>query len=232
MIGGLLERLLALGCVRRVVVVDDASPDGTGNIVERLAQDSPVLHLIRRPERSGVGGAMLDGIRFALEDHADIVVLMDADGSYRPDDLWALVDAVRSTDAGRPGVALGSRWTVGAHREHWDPLPSVANWALNVSLRRRHGLRARDCSSGFRALNRQAATTIAAGDEWPPGFAFSVATLHELERRGAEVVEVPVRFRGRHTGATKRTLLDAVGAFQRLSTQRTRTRGDVESVRR
>ena len=193
-----LSAVRAIGCVNEIVVVDDASPDGTGNLVERAAVVDERIILLRRAERLGYGSASLDGIREALLQGADFVVQMDADGAYSANDIWALLEGVPDSDsADRPVVVLGSRWAPGARREYWEPAPALINWVANAVTRRRWRLTYRDCTTGFRVLNRLAAELVVEQEDWPRDFRFACAVLVVLTRADAVVTEVPVRFRAR-----------------------------------
>jgi dolichol-phosphate mannosyltransferase len=200
---GNLERhvrgVLALGPAYRLVVVDDASPDGTGRLADALAREFPGrITAVHRPTKGGLAGAYACGIAVALAQEAGVVATMDADGSHRPADLAALVAALDDAD-----VALGSRYRAGGSTPGWRPSRRVLSrfgggYAAAV-LR----LPVSDATSGFRAMRRTTAAAAIAEPFRAVGFGVNLEMTWRAARRGGRIAEVPIAFAERASGASK-----------------------------
>ena len=183
----------------RVLVVDDASPDGTGEIADRLARDTggrvEVLH--RRGPR-GLGRAYRDGLRHALASGADLIVQMDADLSHDPSYLPAMISACAGAD-----LAIGSRYLHGVSVVNW-PLHRLAlSVFANRYVRAVTRVPVRDCTSGFRCWRREALARVPLDAIRSEGYAFLVEMLYEAARTGCRIVEVPIIFVERRQGVSK-----------------------------
>ncbi|MEY4722776.1 MAG: hypothetical protein RLZZ324_289 [Candidatus Parcubacteria bacterium] len=184
----------------RAIVVDDASPDGTGAIADRLAAEFPDrLSIIHRQAKSGLGSAYQDGFRAALAGGATHVCSMDADGSH---DAAALSAMLRAAGEGA-AVVIGSRRVQGGAITGWGPhrhmMSAGAAWFARVML----GLRTHDVTSGFRCYSRAATEALLAARIHSDGYAFQEETLFHCERLGFSVRELPITFRDRTLGASK-----------------------------
>jgi len=187
----------------RLLVVDDGSPDGTGELADRLAAASPgrlaVLH--RRGER-GLGLAYIDGFRRALADGAEAVVQMDADFSHSPADVPRLLDRLAVCD-----VAVGSRYVPGGSvDDQWGPGRAALSRSANVYARTLLGLRTRDATAGFKAWRRSALEAIDLGTVRSRGYLVQVEMTYVCERLGLAIGEVPIHFSERRTGRSKMSL--------------------------
>ena len=176
-----------------IVVVDDASPDGTGDLAADLAKTHPI-RLLRRPAKSGLGSAYRDGFQAAK---GDLIFEMDADLSHDPRFLPALVEAVeRGAD-----IAIGSRYVADGRIVGWNwyrkLVSGVGNGLAKVAL----GLRIRDVTSGYRCYARHAAGLVQAVQS--DGYAFQVEALYLARRQGMRIVEVPITFENRTVGKSK-----------------------------
>ncbi len=206
----LLERLTALhpGDDTAVLVVDDQSPDGTGDLVRAYAVGDPRVHLLEGPPR-GLGHAYLRGMRHALDAlGAETVVQMDADFSHDPADARRLLDRL----AAGADAAIGSRYVAGgAIDDRWSPQRRLLSHWGNQLTRWVAGLRhVHDCTAGFRAIRAAALRSADVGRVSARGYAFNVVLLHRLSRGGARIVEEPIYFRERDRGQTKLGLRDVV----------------------
>jgi glycosyltransferase involved in cell wall biosynthesis len=196
-----LERVV--GGVRHlghdVLIVDDASPDGTGEIADRLAESDPGVRVLHRERKLGIGSAYVDAFRVGLAEGSKLFVEMDADGSHRAQDLGSIVEAAR----GCGGLAIGSRYVKGGRIVGWPPHRLFLSSGANVYCRTLLGLRIRDCTSGFRCYTRALLSAIKLGEVVSQGYSFQIEMVHRTVRLGYPVVEVPIRFEDRIAGASK-----------------------------
>jgi dolichol-phosphate mannosyltransferase len=183
---------------RRILVVDDASPDGTGRIADRLAGAHPEVSVLHRPQKVGIGPAYVAGFQRALAGGAGLIGQMDADFSHDPADLPRLVAAVGDAD-----VAVGSRYVPGGGVEDWGPLRRVVSRGGCAYARTVLGVRVHDLTSGFKVFRRDALEAIDLDSISAFGYAFQVETTYRAIRAGFEVVELPITFRDRHVGESK-----------------------------
>lgn len=213
----LLPELLALPI--EVCVVDDNSPDGTGQIAQAWAEREKRVHVIRRPGKLGLGTAYVAGFRYALEHGYDGVLTMDADFSHHPRYIPALLDAAQSAD-----LVIGSRYVPGGEVRypfHRRFLSKTANLVARTAL----GLRARDCTAGFRLYRTEVLQYVPIDTIRSNGYSFLVEMLNEVQRRGFRVCEVPIIFEDRVRGASKissKEIVRAVGTVGRLMLNRVR----------
>lgn len=182
-----------------VLIVDDASPDGTGELADQLAAADPGVRVLHRERKLGLGSAYEDAFRIGLKDGARLFVEMDADGSHRPADLDAIVDAAR----GSGGLAVGSRYMRGGEIVGWPFHRLLLSRAANVYCRTLLRLKVRDCTSGFRCYTRDLLAGIKLDGIVSQGYSFQIEMVHRTVRLGYPVVEVPIRFEDRIAGASK-----------------------------
>ena len=195
----LLSRLLELSKNIRVVIVDDNSPDGTGRTVEAVAEANPDrIHLIQRPGKLGYGSALVAGLRRAQELGAEFIVSMDADFSHNPDEIPHLVGALEKSD-----LALGSRYVDGIRVMNWSPGRLFLSLSANLYVRLILGLRARDCTTGFRAYRREALRRIDLGRVRSAGYAALVELLEASIAADCTLTEVPIVYEDRQFGRSK-----------------------------
>jgi len=196
-----LERVV--GGVRHlghdVLIVDDASPDGTGDIADRLAESDSGVRVMHRERKLGIGTAYEDAFRVGLAEGTRLFVEMDADGSHRAQDLDAIIDAAR----GCGGLAIGSRYVRGGRIEGWPVHRLLLSSGANVYTRSLLGLRVRDCTSGFRCYTRALLAAIKLDEVVSQGYSFQIEMVHRTVRLGYPVVEVPIQFEDRVAGASK-----------------------------
>ena len=182
-----------------VLIVDDASPDGTGEIADRLAGADPGVRVLHRPRKLGLGSAYEDAFRIGLADGSSLFVEMDADGSHLSRDLESIVDAAR----GCGGMAIGSRYIRGGQIVGWPPHRWLLSWAANLYCRTLLGLKTRDCTSGFRCYTKELLLQIRLDEVMSQGYSFQIEMVHRTRRLGYPIVEVPIRFEDRVAGASK-----------------------------
>lgn len=184
----------------RVLVVDDASPDGTGAVADELAAQHPgrILVMHRKGPR-GLGRSYVDGLRHAIAmDDVDLICQMDADLSHNPEHLPALAAAAAQYD-----IVIGSRYLHGISVVNWPLHRLFLSTFANFYIRTITGLAIRDCTSGFRCWRREALARIPLGSMVSDGYAFLVEMLYEAYRRGCRIGEVPIIFIERTQGQSK-----------------------------
>jgi dolichol-phosphate mannosyltransferase len=199
-IGPLIREILALPVDGefRILVVDDDSPDGTAGEAARLASDDPRVRVLLRRKRRGRGAAGIDGFSEALRLGADFVVEMDADGSHRPSDIPALLEAARTAD-----LVLGSRFVKGGKDADRAWHRRLVTLCVRAFVSRYYGLGVRDVSSGFRCFRRRTLERIDLEDLISVGPSIILETLYRAHLLGCSIVEVPIVFVDRKLGKTK-----------------------------
>jgi len=210
----LVHLLLALPLESQVIVVDDNSPDGTGQIADRLAAEDGRVHVIQRPGKLGLGTAYIAGFRQALFLGAECIVTMDADFSHHPRYIPSLV--ARSNGA---QVVVGSRYVQGGGTRYCSPKRRLLSRGANGFARLMLGLEARDCTAGFRCYRRQALEGIDLDAIFSDGYSFLIEMLYQCQRRGYHIAEVPIIFEDRRHGVSKisrQEILQAIYTILRL----------------
>jgi len=183
----------------RILVVDDGSPDGTGEIADRLAAEHDWIRVLHRTQKNGIGPAYLAGFRHALDHGAGYVFEMDSDFSHDPADLAHLLDAVRSG----ADLALGSRYVPGGGVTDWGLLRRFISEGGSTYARLVLGLHVRDLTGGFKCFRREVLEAIHFDSVRSRGYAFQVELTYRAVRAGYRVVEVPIVFRDRERGQSK-----------------------------
>ncbi|MEM7411689.1 MAG: polyprenol monophosphomannose synthase [Myxococcota bacterium] len=196
----LVPQVLDADAQIEVLVVDDASPDGTGAAADRLAAESERVHVLHRDTKEGLGPAYRAGFARALELGADRLVQMDADFSHPPDALPLLLGALDHAD-----VASGSRYLNGITVVNWPIERILLSYLGNAYVRRVTGLPVTDTTSGFRCLRREIVERLDVGAIQSNGYAFQIEINYRLHRLGARVEEIPFFFLDRTRGASKLT---------------------------
>jgi dolichol-phosphate mannosyltransferase len=189
-----------LPAARRILIVDDSSPDGTGQIADRLAAAHDDVEVLHRGQKQGLGPAYLDGFRRALGEGADLVIQMDADFSHDPAYVPRLIDAARSTD-----LVLGSRYVPGGGVTEWGPLRRLVSRGGSTYARAWLGVPIQDLTGGFKCWRSETLASIDLGAVESKGYAFQVEMTYRAIEAGFRVAEVPIVFRDRRVGSSKMT---------------------------
>ena len=198
-IESLVTQLLALPVGVCVIVVDDNSPDGTGEIADRLAeQNDGRVSVIHRAGKLGLGTAYIAGFKRALADGADIICSMDADFSHNPRYIPAMLEKIEQGC----GLVIGSRYVRESGSNH-NLVRKVFSWGANTITRVMLGLHAHDTTAGFRCYRREVLESLDLDSIKSSGYSFLFEMLYNVERRGWEVGEVPIFFEDRRLGASK-----------------------------
>jgi dolichol-phosphate mannosyltransferase len=184
----------------RILVVDDNSPDGTGEIADRLAGERPGVSVLHRALKEGIGPAYVAGFGRALDEGAELVAQMDADLSHDPADLSRLIEAAAGAD-----LVLGSRYVDGGAVADWGPLRRAISRGGSAYARAVLGVPIRDLTGGFKVFRRPVLEAIGLDSISSTGYAFQVETTYRAVRAGFRVVEVPITFTERRVGESKMT---------------------------
>jgi len=182
-----------------VLVVDDSSPDGTGDLAARLAEADPGVHLLMRPGKLGLGSAYVEGFRCGLQRGYDFLVEMDADGSHRPQHLPEIVDAAHRCGA----LVIGSRYVRGGSVSGWGWHRKLLSWGANAYCRTLLGLRVRDATSGYRCYPSAVLEAVGLDRVRSQGYSFQIEMVYRCLQQGYEVHEVPIHFEDRVAGKSK-----------------------------
>ena len=194
----LLDQLLSLPFGLDVLVVDDGSPDGTGDLVAARAALDPRVHLLRRAGKMGLGSAYVAGFRYALEQGAEYVFEMDADFSHDPQAIGEFLEAAKDAD-----LVLGSRYLHGVTVVHWPLRRLVLSMGANLYTRVITGLPVRDATGGFKCFRRRALTALDLGRVNSDGYAFQIEMTYKVWRLGLRIKEIPITFVDRRAGVSK-----------------------------
>lgn len=181
-----------------VLVIDDGSPDGTGELADELAGKIDGVHVLHRPSKAGFGSAVRAGMAWGLERHYDAFCLMDADLSHDPADVRRLLDALSTDD-----MAIGSRYVAGGGIRGWPMHRKTLSRFGNAYVRTATGLPVRDCTAGFRAFRRHALVKLRTETLKSEGYAFMIELTLRAWRQGLRIGEVPIVFTQRSDGESK-----------------------------
>ena len=180
------------------LVVDDGSPDGTGELADKIAAGDDRVHVLHRTEKAGLGAAYVAGFRWGLERDYRTIVEMDADGSHAPEDLPRMLAALGDTD-----LVLGSRYVPGGSLVNWPKHRELLSRAANLYSRLALGVRIKDVTAGFRAYRREVLEKLPLDEIASRGYCFQIDLAWRTVRTGFDVVEVPITFTEREIGQSK-----------------------------
>lgn len=217
---GTLERLRTAVPDADVLVVDDASPDGTGELADALASRDPQVHVLHRRGKGGLGAAYVAGFGWGLERGYDVLVEMDADGSHRPEELPRLLDRLHGgsgaatggvvapdladlADLAVPDLVIGSRWVPGGRVVNWPWYRALLSRGGNLYTRLVLGIGVRDATGGYRAFPAATLRRIDLATVESHGYCFQVDMTWRVLRDGGTVAEVPITFVEREAGVSK-----------------------------
>ena len=215
-VGAVLEHLPES---RRVLIVDDNSPDGTGEIADRLAAADESVTVLHRQLKEGLGPAYLAGFRVALDGGAERIIEMDADFSHDPGYLPRLIEATEHAD-----LVIGSRYVPGGGITEWGPMRRFISRGGSAYARAALGLPIKDLTGGFKCFRRIVLETIDLDTIEARGYAFQVETTYRAIKAGFRVVEVPIVFKDRADGTSKMSKAIVAEAMWRVPAMRFRRR--------
>jgi dolichol-phosphate mannosyltransferase len=183
-----------------VLVIDDSSPDGTGEIADRLARERPWVSVLHRKQKEGIGPAYIAGFRRLLAEGAELILEMDCDFSHDPADVPRLIET-----AGDADLVLGSRYVEGGGTENWGFVRRFISRGGCLYAQVLLGVRVRDLTGGFKCFRREALEAIDLDAVAARGYGFQIETTYRVLRKGLRVREIPIRFVERRAGASKMT---------------------------
>ncbi len=195
-----------------LLVVDDNSPDGTGDIADKIAETDPHVQVMHRTDKAGLGKAYIAGFSWALDRGYDVIVEMDADGSHQPEHLPSLVAALDHAD-----LAIGSRWIRGGKVVNWPKSREALSRTANVYTQIMLGLGVRDATAGFRAYRAGTLQKISLNQVESTGYCFQIDLTIRVAQAGLRIVEVPITFVEREHGASKMSNAIIGEAFWRVA---------------
>lgn len=195
-----------------LLVVDDNSPDGTGDLADKLAEGDSRVHVMHRTEKAGLGRAYVAGFAWALEAGYDLIVEMDADGSHRPEDLQRLLDEAEHADA-----VIGSRYVPGGTVVNWPKSREILSRSANIYNRLMLGVRIKDATGGFRVYRAATLRQIDLTTIDSAGYCFQIDMTLRVLQAGLVLTEVPITFVERELGASKMSNAVIVEAFTRVA---------------
>lgn len=211
-IPALVDGLMAVKPPVDVLVVDDGSPDGTADAARSLGERFPGrIHLLERPGKMGLGTAYLDGFRFALREGYDIAITMDADLSHNPRHLGEMLHVAKIAD-----LVIGSRYIAGGGLKNWGAHRKLLSWTANTMARMVGGLRARDCTSGYRCYRTTLLRQLDLEAIRSNGYSCLMELLAVCQAAGARVREVPIVFHDREAGKSKISHVEILKALATL----------------
>ncbi|PKH40525.1 dolichol-phosphate mannosyltransferase [Nocardioides alpinus] len=181
-----------------VMVVDDNSPDGTGDIADKLAAEDDAVSVVHRTEKAGLGAAYLNGFAVALAADYDVIGEMDADGSHQPEQLQRLIDALHTAD-----LVIGSRYVPGGSVVNWPVQRLLLSRGGNLYVRLLLGINVKDATAGFRLFRRTTLEAIDLGAVLSTGYVFQTDLAYRTLTRGLRITEVPIEFIERERGDSK-----------------------------
>lgn len=208
----LAHRILAEAGDVHILVVDDNSPDGTGELADRLSEADSRIHVLHRPTKDGLGAAYRHGFTWGLEAGFTVLVELDADGSHQPEQLYRLLDRMSTAD-----VAIGSRWVPGGEVENWPLQRIMLSRAGSLYARIALGLPFRDITGGYRAFTAHALEVIDFASVSSQGYCFQIDMLWRAHLRGLRISEVPITFVERRFGVSKMSSAIVVEAIVRVT---------------
>jgi dolichol-phosphate mannosyltransferase len=206
-----LAQLETTGREHTILVVDDGSPDGTGRIVDRLAEELAFVRVLHRERKQGLGRAYLAGFGLALENRAELVLEMDADFSHDPADLPRLIAAAEAAD-----LVLGSRYVPGGGVSSWGRVRRLLSRGGSAYARILLGVPVRDLTGGFKCFHRRVLEAIDLEHVHADGYGFQIELTYKAVRGGFTVAEIPILFRERSVGKSKMTARIALEAVWKV----------------
>lgn len=213
-IGELIETIFNIDSEYHILVVDDNSPDGTGDYVESIQKTYPHLHLLRRSGKTGLGTAYCEGFKYALERDFDTIVQMDADMSHNPEDIPRMVDLISNFD-----LVLGSRYCDGVNVVRWPIRRLIISVGANKYTRWVTGLPVSDATGGFKCWSRKALKAVELDTVRSRGYSFQIEMTFRAWHKGFRIKEIPIIFTDRTIGESKMTksiMLEAALIIWRL----------------
>ena len=194
----LTGEILGLGLDIHILIVDDNSPDGTGEIADELVKRHEEIHVVHRKGKMGLGSAYIEGFRYAINAGAEFIFEMDADFSHNPATIPAFLEKAKEYD-----LVIGSRYLNGVSVVNWPIRRLMLSYFANAYTRAITGLTISDCTGGFKCFRRKVLETIDLNNIRSDGYSFQIEMNYRCVEKGFSVSEIPIIFIDRHAGASK-----------------------------
>jgi dolichol-phosphate mannosyltransferase len=201
-----------------IMVVDDSSPDGTGELADELSEKHPRVHVLHRPPKGGLGKAILGGINEVLDKHYDYIMTMDADFSHDPKYVPAMLEGMQTHD-----LMIGSRYVPGGGTENWGFKRKLNSWAANFITRLVLWIPAQDCSAGFKCYRTDILRKIPLDKVISTGYAIQEELLYRYSKHTRDLGETPIVFKDRELGTSKMNLGEIIETLSVLFRLRLRS---------
>jgi len=209
-ISEIVQRILALDRGFHVLIIDDNSPDGTGQIADSLAAEHPEVKVIHRPSKMGLGTAYITGFKYGIDRGYDVIITMDADFSHSPEVLPRFLEEIESYD-----LVIGSRNIRGGRVENWPWYRKLVSRGGSLYARLVTGLPVKDATGGFNCYRSDLLRKIGLEGIRSEGYSFHIETKHRAWKAGARILEIPIVFVDRTRGASKMSKKIFLEAFLR-----------------
>ncbi len=197
-IESLISKVLSVYPGINVLVVDDNSPDGTANIVKKIMEKEPRVHLIQRKGKLGLGTAYIEGFKYALIKGFDAIFEMDADFSHNPEDIPRFIEALQDAD-----LVIGSRYLTGVNVINWPLQRLILSYFANLYTRKITGMPVRDATGGFKCFRAEALKQINLDKIKTNGYGFQIEMNFRMWAKGFRIKEIPIIFVDRRNGVSK-----------------------------
>lgn len=197
-IGPLVKEVLTLNPQVEILVVDDSSPDGTGNLVRQMNQENPKIHLLSRQKKEGLGRAYIAGFKWGIANGFEAIVEMDADFSHRPQDLVLLLKNLVTAD-----FVVGSRYVQGGGTKNWGLIRKLISRGGSIYSRLILGFPLNDWTGGFNAWKKETLDKIVLDSVTSNGYSFQIELKYKALRAGCKGIESPILFEDRRVGQSK-----------------------------
>ncbi|ROL58933.1 polyprenol monophosphomannose synthase [Bacteroidetes/Chlorobi group bacterium MS-B_bin-24] len=207
-IANLIDKIFSVDSNLNILVIDDNSPDGTAEIVKRISEKDPRVHLIQRPGKLGLGTAYIEGFKYALANGYEAIFEMDADFSHNPEDIPRFLDALEDAD-----LVIGSRYLTGVNVINWPLRRLMLSYFANLYTRIITGMPVRDATGGYKCFRAEALKQIDLDKIKTNGYGFQIEMNFRFWAKGFRVKEIPIVFVDRRNGVSKmnkKIILEAV----------------------
>lgn len=207
-IANLIDKIFSVDSNLHILVIDDNSPDGTAEIVKRISEKDPRVHLIKRPGKLGLGTAYIEGFKYALANGYEAIFEMDADFSHNPEDIPRFLDALEDAD-----LVIGSRYLTGVNVINWPLRRLMLSYFANLYTRIITGMPVRDATGGYKCFRAEALKQIDLDKIKTNGYGFQIEMNFRFWAKGFRVKEIPIVFVDRRNGVSKmnkKIILEAV----------------------
>jgi dolichol-phosphate mannosyltransferase len=197
-LGPLLKEIFSFAPETDILIVDDNSPDGTGQLADKMHEENPRIHVMHRSGKLGLGTAYIAGFKYAIEHEYDAAFEMDADFSHDPKYLPDFLKAIENAD-----LVIGSRYISGGATPNWSPLRRFISGGGNIYARFMLGIPIQDCTAGYRCYRREVLENLGLDTVQTQGYGFQVEMTYRTMKQGFKIVETPIVFMDRRVGKSK-----------------------------